>query len=173
VPAYLLVTEPGAVAVTLRVTAGGVKVEPPVIGPGTVSTTLLPTRAVEPETVPPDVLAETYVEFAGTGMSIFRLLILVTVKMDSTVDGTVDEPGVRVMATGEPAVTEPGAVLVTEVVMLDVWPTPEIVPLQLQFTLTAAFAVPAKQSAATSATGVTAPARSSVDVFDRIVISKR
>ncbi|HKR49008.1 MAG TPA: hypothetical protein VJT72_05390 [Pseudonocardiaceae bacterium] len=106
-------------AVTLTVTAGGVKVEPPVIGPGTVSTTLLPTRAVEPATVPPDVLAETYVEFAGTGMSIFRLLILVTVKPDAVV-GTVEEPGVRVMATGEPAVTEPGAAPVTEVVMLDV-----------------------------------------------------
>ncbi|MHA3024799.1 hypothetical protein ACXPWS_31520 [Mycobacterium sp. BMJ-28] len=132
---------------------------------------MLPTSAAEPETVPPDVLVETYVEFAGTGMSIFRLLMLVTVKPEA-VDGTVDEPGVRVMATGEPAVTEPGAVPVTEVVMLDVWPMPKMVPLQLQFTLTAAFAVPAKQSAAASATGVTTPTRRSVAEFDRIVISK-
>ncbi|MDT0551536.1 hypothetical protein, partial [Streptomyces lonegramiae] len=86
---------------------------------------------------------------------------------------TVDDPGVRVMATGEPAVTELGAAPVTEVVILDVWPTPLIVPLQLQFTLTAAFAVPAKQRAAARATGVTAPARRSVVVFDRIVLSNR
>ncbi|MUM04210.1 hypothetical protein B5P44_05355 [Mycobacterium sp. CBMA 213] len=93
--------------------------EPPEIGPGTVSTTLLPTRAVEPETLPPDALDETYVEFAGTGMSIFILLMLTTVTPAADV-GTVDEPGAMVMATGEPAVTELGAVPVTEVVMLDV-----------------------------------------------------
>ena len=115
----MLVTEPGAVAVTLMVTAGGVYVAPPRIGLGTVSTTLLPTRAVEPGEVPPDTLEETYVEFAGTGMSIFRLLMLTTVTPAAVV-GTVDEPGAMVMATGKPAVTEPGAVVVTEVVMLDV-----------------------------------------------------
>jgi hypothetical protein len=115
----LLVTVPTAVAVTLMVTAGGVKVEPPEIGPGTVSTTLLPTRADEPETVPPEVLVETNVEFAGTGMVIFRLLIFVTGNPDAE-DGTDDDPGVRVMATGEPAVTDAGAVPVTDVVILDV-----------------------------------------------------
>jgi len=150
------------------VTAGGVYVAPPEIGPGTVSTTLLPTRAVVPGTDPPDALEETYVELAGTGMSIFMLLILTTVTPAADV-GTVDEPGAMVMATGEPAVTEPGAVVVTEVVMLDV-PTEA---LQLQFTETAACAVPAKQTAAASAIGVMAPARRNVDVFDRIVISKR
>jgi hypothetical protein len=119
VPAYLLVTEPGAVAVTLMVTAGGVYEAPPAIGPGTVSTTLLPTRATEPAEVPPDTLEETYVEFAGTGMVIFILLMLTTVTPAAIV-GTVDEPGAMVMATGEPAVTEAGAVVVTEAVMLDV-----------------------------------------------------
>jgi hypothetical protein len=104
-------------------------------------------------------------------MSILRLLMLVTVKPEAE-DGTVDEPGVRVMATGDVAVTEPGAVPVTDVVMLEVWPMPKIVPLQLQFTLTAAFAVPAKHRAAASATGVTTPARRSVAEFDRMVISK-
>ncbi|BCI83608.1 hypothetical protein MTY66_52330 [Mycolicibacterium sp. TY66] len=58
---------------------------------------------------------------AGTGMSIFKLLILLIVKIAAVV-GTVDEPGAMVMATGEPAVTEAGAVVVTEVVMLDVEP---------------------------------------------------
>jgi len=72
-----------------------------------------------PETDPPDALEETYVEFAGTGISIFMLLILTTVTPAADV-GTVDEPGAMVMATGEPAVTEPGAVVVTEVVILDV-----------------------------------------------------
>jgi hypothetical protein len=164
----LLVIEPGALAVTLMVTAGGMYDEPPGIGPGTVSTTLPLTRAVVPGKVPPDALEETYVELAGTGMSIFMLLILTTVTPAADV-GTVDEPGAMVIATGEPAVTEPGAVPVTEVVMLDV-PT---VAWQLQFTETAACAVPAKQSAAASAIGVMAPARSSVDVFDRIFFSKR
>lgn len=116
----MLVIEPGALAVTLMVTTGGVYVEPPGIGPGTVSSTLLPTRAVVPGKAPPDALEETYVEFAGTGMSIFMLLILTTVKRGIGAVGTVDEPGAMVMATGEPAVTEPGAVVVTEVVMLDV-----------------------------------------------------
>ncbi|WGI32083.1 hypothetical protein [Mycolicibacterium aubagnense] len=73
-----------------------------------------------PETDPPDALEETYVELAGTGMSIFILLILVTVTPGIGFSGTVDEPGAMVIATGEPAVTEPGAVVVTEVVMLDV-----------------------------------------------------
>ncbi|MEN4476280.1 hypothetical protein [Mycolicibacterium cosmeticum] len=50
---------------------------------------------------------------------------------------------------------------------------PKIVPLQLQFTLTAAFAVPAKHNAAASAIGVATPARRSMEEFDRIVISKR
>jgi hypothetical protein len=116
VPAYLLVIEPAALAVTLMVTGGGVYDEPPGVEPGMVSTTLLPTRAVEP----PVALEETYVEFAGTGMSIFMLLILTTLKPGIGFNGTVDEPGAMVMATGEPAVTEPGAVPVTEVVMLDV-----------------------------------------------------
>ncbi|BBY62049.1 hypothetical protein MHEL_02920 [Mycolicibacterium helvum] len=100
-------------------------------------------------------------------MSIFMELMLVIVMMP-TDDGTVDEPGAMVMATGEPAVTVLGAVAVTDAVWLDVpaeaW--------QLQFTETAAFAVPAKQSAAARAIGVMAPARSSVDVFDRIFFSK-
>ncbi|MUL68323.1 hypothetical protein BOO86_27900 [Mycobacterium sp. CBMA 234] len=101
-------------------------------------------------------------------MSIFKLLMLLIVKILAVV-GTVDEPGAMVMATGEPAVTEPGAVVVTEVVMLDVPPEAE----QVQFTGTAACAVPAKESAAARAIGVMAPARRNVDVFDRIVISKR
>lgn len=101
------------------VTTGGVYVVPPLIGPGTVSTTLLPTRAVVPETVPPDALEETYVEFAGTGMIIFMVLMLLIVMMP-TDDGTVDAPGAMVMATGEPAVTEAGAVVVTDAVWVDV-----------------------------------------------------
>ena len=118
-PAYLLAIVPGALAVTLMVTAGGVKLLPPLIGPGTVSTTSEPTRAAEPDTVPPDVLVETNVEFAGTGMIIFRLLMFVTVKPEAD-DGTLDEPGVRVMATGDPAVTDAGAAPSTEVFMLEV-----------------------------------------------------
>ncbi|WP_445166086.1 hypothetical protein ACTXG7_19710 [Mycolicibacterium sp. Dal123E01] len=97
------------------------------------------------------------------------LLRLTTVKPGIGVVGTVDEPGAIPMATAEPAVTELGAVPVTEVVMLDV-PTEA---WQLQFTETAAFAVPAKHSAAVRAIGVMAPARSSVEVFDRIFFSKR
>ncbi|TGD85103.1 hypothetical protein BayCH28_22115 [Mycolicibacterium sp. CH28] len=99
-------------------------------------------------------------------MSIFMLLMLLIVK-PSTVDGTVDEPGAMLMATAEPAVTELGAVPVTDVVWLDV----PADALQDQFTETAACAVPAKQSAAARAIGVMAPARSSVDVFDRIFFS--
>jgi hypothetical protein len=53
-------------------------------------------------------------------MSIFRLLMLTTVTRGTGFVGTVDDPGAMVMATGEPAVTEPGAVPVTDVVMLDV-----------------------------------------------------
>ncbi|MDO3403341.1 hypothetical protein QWI29_25135 [Mycolicibacterium neoaurum] len=115
---------------------------------------------------------ETNVEFAGTGMIIFRLLIFVTVKPEAD-DGTLDEPGVRVMATGEPAVTEPGATPSTDVVMLEVWETPRTVPWQLQLTVVAAFATPAKHMAAASAIGVTAPTRSIVDVFDRITYSQK
>jgi hypothetical protein len=170
VPAYLLVIDPGAVAVTLMVTAGGVKLEPPAIGPGMDSSTFDPTRAAEPDTVPPEALVETNVELAGTGMIIFMVLMLFTVTPTAD-DGTVDEPGAMVMATADPAVTEPGAVPVTEVVMLDVEGMGPSLPWQLQLTLTAAFAVPAKQSAAANAIGVMTPARSSVE-FDRIVVSK-
>jgi len=73
-----------------------------------------------PGTDPPDALEETYVEFVGTGIIIFIALMLTTVKPGTGLSGTVDEPGAMVMATGEPAVTEPGAVVVTDVVMLDV-----------------------------------------------------
>ncbi|KAB7761825.1 hypothetical protein [Mycolicibacterium mucogenicum] len=60
-------------------------------------------------------------------MSIFMLLMLTTVTPGTGLRGTVDEPGAMVMATGEPAATEPGAVVVTEVVMLDVWvPDPTV-----------------------------------------------
>ncbi|MBX8691986.1 hypothetical protein ABQF44_09445 [Mycolicibacterium porcinum] len=73
-----------------------------------------------PEKVPPDALAETNVEFGGTGMIIFMLLILTTEKPGIGLVGTVDAPGAMVMATAEFAATELGAVPVTEVVMLDV-----------------------------------------------------
>ncbi|WP_433562134.1 hypothetical protein ACQP1O_32150 [Nocardia sp. CA-151230] len=87
--------------------------------------------------------------------------------------GTVDTPGVRVMATAEPDAAELGAAPSTDVVMLEVWPIPKIVPWQLQFTLTAvAFAGAAKQKTVASATGVTTPARSSMDAVDLITISK-
>ncbi|WP_157516872.1 hypothetical protein [Mycobacterium sp. MS1601] len=117
-------TVPGASAVTLIVTAGGVKEEPPLMGPGMVSTTSDPTRATEgapPGTLPPEILVDTNVEFAGTGMSIFRLLMFWTVNPDAE-DGTDEAPGVRVMASGEPAVTEPDGAVVpsTDVVILDV-----------------------------------------------------
>jgi hypothetical protein len=66
-------------------------------------------------------LVDTNVEFAGTGMSIFRLLMFWTVNPDAEA-GTDDAPGVRVIARGEPAVTEPVGTVVpsTEVVILDV-----------------------------------------------------
>ncbi|MBJ7464586.1 MAG: hypothetical protein JHD38_13205 [Mycolicibacterium sp.] len=115
---------------------------------------------------------ETNVEFAGTGMVIFRLLMFVTVKPDAD-DGTLDEPGVRVMATGEPAVTEAGAVPSTDVVMLEFCEMPRTVPWQLQLTLVAAFATPEKHKAAASAIGVTAPTRSNLDVFDRMNFSPK
>jgi hypothetical protein len=106
-------------------------------------------------------------------MSIFRLLMFWTVNPDAE-DGTDDAPGVRVMASGEPAVTDPVGTVVpsTDVVILDVCATPATVPWQLQLTLVAAFATPAKHIAVASTIGVTAPARSNVDVFDRIVISQ-
>ncbi|MFE3254077.1 hypothetical protein [Nocardia sp. NPDC059229] len=101
------------------------------------------------------------------------MLMLVTVKPEAEL-GTVDTPGVRVMATAEPDAAEPGAAPSTDVVMFEVWPIPKIVPWQLQFTLTgAAFAGAAKQKAVASATGVTTPARSSTDAVDLITISKR
>ncbi|NNH71276.1 hypothetical protein HLB23_15640 [Nocardia uniformis] len=57
--------------------------------------------------------------------------------------------------------------------MLEVWPIPKIVPLQLQFTLTGtAFAGVAKQKSVASATGATTPARNNTDAVDLITISK-
>ncbi|MBF4996622.1 hypothetical protein IRT45_05570 [Nocardia sp. BSTN01] len=139
---------------TLMVTAGGVKLVPPAIGPGTVRTTFPPEVATVPATVPPEAVAETNVEFAGVGNVIFRLLMLFTVKPDAEL-GTDDEPGVRVMATAEP-----DAVPVTDVIMLEVWPIPKMVPLQFQFTLTgAAFAGAARQKTVATATGARTPAR--------------
>ncbi|WP_157573914.1 hypothetical protein [Nocardia jejuensis] len=125
-----------------------------------------------PATVPPEAVAETIVEFAGVGKVIFRLLMFVTLKPDAEL-GTEEEPGVRVIATAEPVAAEPGAVPVTDVVMLEVWPMPKIVPWQLQFTLTgAALAGDAKQKTDASAIGATTPERSSTDAVVLITISK-
>ncbi|GAB2656794.1 hypothetical protein GCM10027088_38730 [Nocardia goodfellowii] len=78
--------------------------------------------------------------------------------------GTVEGPGVRVMATADPAATELGAVPSTEVVMLEVCPMPKIVPRQLILTLTeAALAGVVRQKSVAIATGATTPARISVD----------
>ena len=123
----LVIGVPGVPAVTLMVTAGGVKLVPPAIGPGTVRTTFPPEVVTVPATLPPDAVAETSVEFAGVGKIIFRLLMLVTVKPEAEL-GTVDTPGVRVMATAEPDAADPGAAPSTDVVMLEVWPIPKIVP---------------------------------------------
>jgi hypothetical protein len=90
--------------------------------------------------------------------------MLFTVKPDAEL-GTDDEPGVRVMATAEPDDAELGAVPVTDVVMLEVWPIPKMVPLQLQFTLTgAAFAGAAIQKTVATATGARTPARTREDM---------
>ncbi|GAB2448491.1 hypothetical protein GCM10027262_71990 [Nocardia tengchongensis] len=125
-----------------------------------------------PATEPPEAVAETSVEFAGVGKVIFRLLMLVTVNPEAEL-GTVDAPGVRVMATAEPDAAEPGAVPVTVVVMLEVWPIPKIVPWQLQFTVTGvAFAGAANAKTVASATGVTIPARSSTEAVLLITISQ-
>ncbi|MET9211650.1 MULTISPECIES: hypothetical protein [unclassified Nocardia] len=146
------------------VTAGGVKLVPPAIGPGTVSTTFPPDVETEPATVPPEAVAETNVEFAGVGMVIFRLLMLFTVKPDAEL-GTDEAPGVIVMATAEPDAAEPGAVPVTDVFILEVWPMPKMVPRQLQFTLTgAAFTGAAKQNTVATATGARNPARNREEV---------
>ncbi|MEU1956284.1 hypothetical protein [Nocardia rhamnosiphila] len=153
------------------VTAGGVKVVPPAIGPGTVRTTFPPDVATVPATVPPEALAETNVEFAGVGMVIFRLLMLFTVKPEAEL-GTEEAPGVMVMATAEPDAAELGAVPVTDVVMFEFWPIPRIVPRQFQFTLTgAALAGAAKQKMDATATGAIMPARSREEV-DLMAISR-
>ncbi|MGW5919123.1 hypothetical protein ACWFPY_09015 [Nocardia fluminea] len=117
-------------------------------------------------------MAETKVEFAGVGMVIFRLLMLFTVKPAAEL-GTDEAPGVMVMATAEPDAAEAGAVPVTEVFMLEVWPIPKTVPRQLQFTLTgAAFTGAAKQKTVATATGARKPARNREEV-DLMGISKK
>ncbi|MEU4322333.1 hypothetical protein ACFV24_26620 [Nocardia fluminea] len=125
-----------------------------------------------PATVPPDAVAETKVEFAGVGMVIFRLLMLFTVKPAAEL-GTDEAPGVMVIATAEPDAAEAGAVPVTEVFILEVWPIPKTVPRQLQFTLTgAAFTGAAKQKTVATATGARKPARNREEV-DLMAISKK
>ncbi|MBL1074303.1 hypothetical protein JK358_07825 [Nocardia sp. 2] len=97
--------------------------------------------------------------------------MLVTVNPEAEL-GTEDAPGVSVMATADPEATELGAVPSTEVLMLDVWPMPKIVPWQLQFMLiAAAFAGVAEQKTAASAIGATMLVRSSADAIDLITIS--
>ncbi|MEV4205768.1 hypothetical protein OG308_22095 [Nocardia salmonicida] len=97
-------------------------------------------------------------------MVIFRLLMLFTVKPAAEL-GTDEAPGVMVMATAEPDAAEPGAVPVTDVVILEVWPMPKTVPLQLQFTLMGtAFAGAAKQKTVATATGAIRPARNRDEV---------
>ncbi|MFD6388678.1 hypothetical protein ACWF9G_07275 [Nocardia sp. NPDC055029] len=104
-------------------------------------------------------------------MVIFRLLMLFTVKPDAEL-GTDEAPGVIVMATAEPDATELGAVPVTDVFMLEVWPIPKTVPRQLQFTLTgAAFTGAAKQNTVATATGARNPARKREEV-DLMAISR-
>ncbi|WP_196814498.1 hypothetical protein [Nocardia sp. BMG111209] len=157
---------------TLMVTAGGVKLEPPEIGPGTVRTTFPPEVETVPATVPPEAEAETSVEFAGVGKVIFRLLMLLTVKPEAEL-GTDEEPGVRVMATAEPDAAELGAVPVTEVDILEFWLMPKTVPWQLQFTLTGvAFAGAARQKTVATAIGARTPARR-MDEMDLMVISRK
>jgi hypothetical protein len=149
-----------------------VKPVPPAIGPGTVRTTFPPDVETEPATVPPEAVADTNVEFAGVGMVIFRLLMLFTVKPEAE-PGTDEAPGVMVMATAEPDAAELGAVPVTDVVMVEVWPIPRIVPRQFQFTLTgSAFAGAAKQKTVATATGAIRPARSR-DEVDLMAISRK
>ncbi|WP_167456282.1 hypothetical protein [Nocardia neocaledoniensis] len=124
-----------------------------------------------PATVPPDAVAETSVEFAGVGMVIFRLLMLFTVKPEAEL-GTDEAPGVMVMATAEPEAADAGAVPVTVVFMLEVWPMPRTVPRQLQFTLTgAAFTGAARQKTVATATGARKPARNREEV-DLMAISR-
>ncbi|MGW6121345.1 hypothetical protein ACWFRF_20050 [Nocardia sp. NPDC055165] len=104
-------------------------------------------------------------------MVIFRLLMLFTVNPEAEV-GTDEAPGVMVMATAEPDAAELGAVPVTEVFMLEVWPIPRTVPRQLQFTLTgAAFTGAAKQKTVAMATGAIKPARNREEV-DIMAISR-
>ncbi|WP_157171961.1 hypothetical protein, partial [Nocardia higoensis] len=147
------------------------KLVPPAIGPGTVRTTFPPDVETVPGTVPPDAVAETSVEFAGVGNVIFRLLMLFTVKPEAEL-GTDETPGVRVMATAEPDAAELGAVPVTDVLMLEVWPMPRIVPRQLQFTLTvAAFAGVTVQNTVATATGARTAARSRDE--DLMAISRK
>ncbi|MEU4651413.1 hypothetical protein [Nocardia fluminea] len=105
-------------------------------------------------------------------MVIFRLLMLFTVKPAAEL-GTDEAPGVMVMATAEPDAAEAGAVPVTEVFILEVWPMPKTVPRQLQFTLTgAAFTGAAKQKTVATATGARKPARNREEV-DLMAISKK
>jgi hypothetical protein len=104
-------------------------------------------------------------------MVIFRLLMLFTVKPEAE-PGTDEAPGVMVMATAEPDAAELGAVPVTDVVMVEVWPIPRIVPRQFQFTLTgSAFAGAAEQKTVATATGARRPARSR-DEVDLMAISR-
>ncbi|MFJ2666909.1 hypothetical protein ACIO14_21435 [Nocardia fluminea] len=87
--------------------------------------------------------------------------------------GTDEAPGVMVMATAEPDAAEAGAVPVTEVFILEVWPIPKTVPRQLQFTLTgAAFTGAAKQKTVATATGARKLARNREEV-DLMAISKK
>ncbi|MEV0078380.1 hypothetical protein AB0H58_18415 [Nocardia neocaledoniensis] len=104
-------------------------------------------------------------------MVIFRLLMLFTVKPEAEL-GTEEAPGVMVMATAEPEAAEAGAVPVTVVFMLEVWPMPRTVPRQLQFTLTgAAFTGAARQKTVATATGARKPARNREEV-DLMAISR-
>ncbi len=145
---------------------------PPAIGPGTVRTIFPPDVETVPGTVPPEAVAETNVEFAGVGMVICRSLMLFTVKPEAEL-GTDELPGVMVMATADPDAAELGAVPVTEVAMVEVWPMPKIVPRQSQFTSTAAaFAGAAKQNAVATAAGRRMPARS-MDEVGLMAISKK
>ncbi|MGW5385068.1 hypothetical protein [Nocardia sp. NPDC003963] len=87
--------------------------------------------------------------------------------------GTDEAPGVMVMATAEPDAAELGAVPVTDVVMVEVWPIPRIVPRQFQFTLTgSAFAGATEQKTAATTAGARMPARSR-DEVDLMAISKK
>lgn len=144
---------------------------PPAIGPGTVRTAFPPETATVPGVLPPERVAETNVEFAGVGMVILMLLTWFTVKPEAEL-GTDEAPGAIVMATAEPDAAEPGAVPLTVAVMLEVWPMPQTVPLQAQFTLTeAAFAGVAKQKTVATAIGAIRLARSRGEV-DRMAVSR-